>query len=172
MIFKSTPAVESAAALDKSAPRFTTPSSALDYVRGRAEVREESVSINVPEEVFDQLDLMYYTDLFDHTGDPRGGDYLHSAISYFGANYSTAGDGEYWIEYYFGYKTDADEEAETDAEVNRLISSLGLKDGSKSDYDKVKAIHDYIVENVEYDYDSYYGYTVITGRLTQDTARS
>jgi len=157
VIFKSTPAVESAEAVDESAPRFTTLSSALDYVRGRAEVRDESVYINVPEEVYDQLDLVHYTDIFDHTGDPRGGDYLHGAINYFGANYSTTGDGEYWIEYYFGYKTNADEEAATDSEVERLISSLGLKDGSKSDYDKVKAIHDYIVENVEYDYDTYYG---------------
>ena len=159
VIFKSTPAVESAEAVDESAPRFTTLSSALNYVRGKMEIRDESVYINVPEEVFDQLDLVSYADIFDHTGDPSGGDYLHSAISYFGANYSTEGGGEYWVEYYFGYKTNADEEAATDAEVNRLISSLGLKDGSKSDYDKVKAIHDYIVENVEYDYDTYYGTT-------------
>ena len=159
VIFKSTPAVESAEAVDESAPRFTTLSSALDYVRGKMEVREESVYINVPEEVFAQLDLVSYADIFDHTGDPRGGDYLHSAINYFGANYSTTGGGEYWVEYYFGYKTSADEEAETDTEVERLISSLGLKDGSKSDYEKVKAIHDYLVENVEYDYDTYYGTT-------------
>ena len=159
VIFKSTPAVESAEALDESAPRFTTLSGALDHVRGKMIAREESIYINVPEEVFAQLDLLEYADIMDHTGDPCGGDYLHSAINYFGANYSTTGGGEYWVEYYFGYKTSADEEAETDAEVERLISSLGLKDGSKSDYDKVKAIHDYIVENVEYDYDTYYGIT-------------
>ncbi len=39
----------------------------------------------------------------------------------------------------------------------RLVSSLGLNDDSKSVYDKIKAIHDYICGNVEYDYDTYNG---------------
>ena len=159
VICKSTPAVESAEAVDESAPRFTVLSDALDYVREGAIAREETVSINVPEEVFEQLDLSQYTDVLAHTGDPRGGDYLRCALSNYGASYSWTDDGEYWVEYYFYYNANADEEAEADAEVERLISSLGLKDESKSDYDKVKAIHDYIVENVEYDYDTFNGVT-------------
>ena len=140
VIFKSTPAVESAESFDEEAPRFSELSDALQYVREGMIERNETVALNMPKEVFDQLDLVHYSDIMDHTGDPDGGDYLRSAVEYFGASYSTMGDGEYWVEYFFTYKTSVAQEAEVDAEVNRLVSSLGLKDGAKSDYDKIKAI--------------------------------
>ena len=163
VICKSTPAVESSEPLDETAPEFKTLSDALSYVRGQMIAREESVVISVPGSVFEQLDLKRYSDILAHTGDPCGGDYLLSAITSYGARYSASysgtGEYEYRIGYYFDFKTNADEEEEADAEVSRLISSLGLKDGSKSDYDKVRAIHDYIVGNVEYDYDSFNGIT-------------
>ena len=49
--------------------------------------------------------------------------------------------------------TAAAEEAAVTNKVNEVYKSLQL-DG-KSSYDKLKAIHDYIIDHVEYDYDNY-----------------
>ena len=130
---------------------------ALEYVREQMYVRAETVSIQVPESVCLQLDLKAYHDLTAHTGDPRGGDYLRDAIWAIWGGYQEQDDGTVVVEYNMVYHDSAEEEAEADAETARLVSALGLKSSAKNDYDKVKAIHDYIVENVEYDYDTYYG---------------
>ena len=102
------------------------------------------------------LDLVGFSDLFAHTGDPRGGDYLKSAIWSIRAGYQSQ-EGMYAVVYHLLYHDSAEEEQEADRETARLVSALGLKDDSKSDYDKIKAIHDYICETVEYDYDTLYG---------------
>ena len=158
---KSTPAMYNAKAADGAVETFTNRTDALDYVREKAKEREEEIGLIVPKKVFDQLDKERYSDVFEHTGDPSGGDYLFCSLASRRMWYCPWNDSgtEYAVVYYFNYRDDADEAAEADAVVNGLVFSLGLTDSSKSDYDKIKAIHDYIADNVEYDYDTYYGET-------------
>ena len=157
---KSTPAMYDAELDTDWAESFTNKDDALDYVLDGMIARQEKIDIIVPESVYNQLDINNYRGLCEHNGEPHAGDYLWASLELMGTYYNMPfGEGKYLIEYSFTYKTSAAQEAEVDAEVARLVTVLGLKDDSKSDYEKVKAIHDYIVENVEYDYDSYYGYT-------------
>ena len=151
-----TPAVMGAVTADGTVPSFTTLEETLQYVREKAEVRQESIIVQIPQEVFDQLDLLHYSDIFAHTGDPRGGDYLLYSVVRFEAICSPP-DETRLLEYHFQYRTTASQEEEADRETVRLVSSLGLNDDSKSVYDKIKAIHDYISDNVEYDHDTYNG---------------
>ncbi|MDO4409317.1 MAG: transglutaminase domain-containing protein, partial [Eubacteriales bacterium] len=125
----------------------------------RKRARQESIIVQIPQEVYDQLDLIHFSDIYAHTGDPRGGDYLMYSVLGFGAtcNPPEETDEMRLLEYHFQYRTTSSQEEEADRETVRLVSSLGLNDDSKSVYDKIKAIHDYISENVEYGYDTYYG---------------
>lgn len=64
----------------------------------------------------------------------------------------------------FTYLTDAKKEAYVDNQVKKLAASITK--GAKTDYDKVKAIHDYIVLNAKYDSKTkgsqYTAYTLLT----------
>ena len=154
-ILNVTPAM--AASVDtRAAQSCETLEETLGYVREQAFSRTETITVLVPESVFLALDLVGFSDLFAHTGDPRGGDYLKSAIWSIGAGYQSQ-EGMYAVVYHLLYHDSAEEEQEADRETARLVSALGLKDNTKSDYDKIKAIHDYICETVEYDYDTLYG---------------
>ena len=55
------------------------------------------------------------------------------------------------ITFTFTYLSDADQEAQMDQAVADLLSSLDLS--SKTDYQKIKAIYDYICSNITYDYE-------------------
>ena len=88
-----------------------------------------------------------------HTGVPTEGDYLEkqmggydAPISYYMSNnvyYVT-------ITYNVTYFTTAQQEAVVDAKIEEVMQGLNI-DG-KSDYQKVKAIYDYVCNNVTYDY--------------------
>ena len=83
-----------------------------------------------------------------HTGVPREGDYLRS--NYLGYMLSgTALGNEYSITLYMYYAANADQERIVDAEIVKLLSSLNLY--GKSDYEKVKAVHGWMCENITYD---------------------
>lgn len=106
-----------------------------------------------------QIDGSFYSQvddlLFAHSSDPAGGDYLH----YHFASYDTSASvyvkgGVYYYTFTFvvDYYTSAAEEAELDAAVKTLVSDINSS--CVTDYEKVKAIYDYICKNVVYDYDN------------------
>ena len=73
-ILNVTPAM--AASVDTGAAQSCeTLEETLGYVREQAFSRTETITVLVPESVFLALDLVGFSDLFAHTGDPRGGDY-------------------------------------------------------------------------------------------------
>ncbi|MCD7858210.1 MAG: hypothetical protein LUG55_10565, partial [Clostridiales bacterium] len=92
----------------------------------------------------------------EHTGVANEGDYLAWQGAAWKVNFpSIVGDGKgnykFQMIYTFTeYYTTAEQEAELAAALETAIASLDLD--SKCDYDKVKAIHDYICANVTYDY--------------------
>jgi len=88
-----------------------------------------------------------------HTGNPKEGDSLRWVF----AGYSTEAtatlvDSTYLITltFHLNYYTNADQEAELDVAIENLKTELAL-DG-KSDYGIIKAVHDYMVQNIAYDY--------------------
>lgn len=91
----------------------------------------------------------------EHTGDPQEGDYL--AWQY--AGWSADIEQHYWgyaYDYTFkisvSYYTTAEQEAEVDTAVEKLLKDLNVS--KKNNYQKISAVYDYICQNVTYDYEN------------------
>ncbi len=76
------------------------------------------------------------------------GDYIRSHFS--GASMEYSPNGTYF-KYTVSYLSTAGQEAEVAAAIEKALAELGIS--GKSDYQKVKAIHDYIVNHVVYLFD-------------------
>jgi len=130
-----------------------------EIIRESMKDRQESVNVFVfdteaTQESFDALveNIMYAA--LDHTGVPTEGDYLAWQYGGYGASASVYTDenGYYFdITYSLTYYTTVSEEEKVDSAVNKLLSNLNLS--GKSDYEKIKAVYDYICANVTYDYE-------------------
>ena len=108
-----------------------------------------------------------------HTGNHREGDTLKNAMKSMGyggaGEYTDDGKIQYNITFTFTYRTNAQQEQATSNAVMNLVDSLSLR--GKSDYEKVSAIHKWLYENVNYDYNGtlqglqYTDYSVFANRL-------
>ena len=107
----------------------------------------------ITQDSFDQLSDQFFNLAVAHTGNGKEGDYLrwHCEGWTLGASYSSASSG-YNMDLTFTmyYLSDASQEAQMDQAVSSLISSLNLS--GKSEYQKAKAIYDYMCSNITYDY--------------------
>ncbi len=84
----------------------------------------------------------------DRKKNTKDGDYLRYSIKSWSAEARMVGrDTTLWIK--AKYKTTQKEEKAVDKKVKSVLKSLKLEDAS--DYEKVKAIHDYIINRVSYD---------------------
>ena len=143
------------------APFFDDQQSMIEYVREKAVHRESIVKVCVTSENIPRNDHGF-DEIFKHTGNPAEGDYIRRNVSNrYVENVDEYELGYFLIEYRFSYYETPEEAQAVDAEVASLVSELGLKDSSKSDYEKVKTVYDYMVENVDFGYtehsDSGYG---------------
>ena len=116
-----------------------------------------AVNVNVPQATDEYLDMVgeKIIDIATaHTGVPTEGDYLAWQYGGFHASIEGSGyEGDYNLTftYTIPYYTTAAEEQKVDNAVNKILSDLKLS--GKTDYKKVKAIYDYICENVTYDHE-------------------
>ena len=91
----------------------------------------------------------------EHTGVPVEGDYLMWHWANWGISWSaTSTDGGYnaTITYTLNYYTTAAQEQEMNQAVNALLADLDVAE--ETDYRKIKAVYDYLCENVTYDYEN------------------
>ena len=117
-------------------------------------VYETTVLVKVPAE-----DTNTWYDIFDlamaHTGNPKEGDYIFRQYDgWTGDGYYYNIDGYHYkhLTYFVEYKTTAQQEMAVDAEVKYLLDQLNVYQAT--DYEKVKAIYDWICYHVTYDYDN------------------
>ena len=107
----------------------------------------------ITQDSLDQLSDQLFNLAVAHTGNGKEGDYLrwHCEGWTLGASYSSASSG-YNMDLTFTmyYLSDASQEAQMDQAVSSLISSLNLS--GKNEYQKAKAIYDYMCSNITYDY--------------------
>ena len=90
-----------------------------------------------------------------HTGNPAEGDYLRWQYGGWKASvsYKPEGDMKYMtITYTYTYYTTSEQETAVDEKVDEVLTDLEIT--NKSDYQKIRAIYDYICEHTVYDYDN------------------
>lgn len=162
-------------------PVFTNEAKAIRYVRDQLKQRSSSITLNYAftSDEYDKISSLVYSIINkaeEYTGIDNEGDYIvynvyswemNGNISYQENSYN--GKYIYTITY---FNADGDiaaaEEAAVTNKVNEVYKSLQL-DG-KSSYDKLKAIHDYIIDNVEYDYDNYQNNAYLVKHATYSAA--
>ena len=116
-----------------------------------------SVEVSV-DNIEEHYVLSYADSIFkkaaEHNGNPLCGDYLAYQISKYFYNCTLDGDITgitLKIRYTVDFFTTIEQEKELTEKVDKIISELDL-DG-KSDYEKIRAVYDYLTKNVRYDYD-------------------
>ncbi len=98
-----------------------------------------------------------FAEAFEHTGDPCEGDYLFyqylGFVPHFDSfDFTQLLNGKIGMKANFtlSYRTTAEQEQQVNAKVADVLASLNL-DG-KSDFEKVKAIYDWMGDNIVYDW--------------------
>lgn len=129
---------------------------AVAYLREQMKQRAETIIVKVVTDQTAGMQKKIIDAAMAHTGNPKEGDYLRWqyggcaytwSYSYSGGNYYMT------ITYTMTYYTTAAQEAELDSVIASVKSSLGLNNASMSDYQKIKAIYDYLTKNITYDYE-------------------
>lgn len=160
---------------------LTDLSEATDLLREAMKARSSTVTIYVkqpasgqPKEKYNELYETFVNGAFSHTGVPTEGDYIYLQFAMIRApgSYATANGYDYFVmNYELQYYTSAEQEAQMDEAVPELLSELNL--AGKSDYEKVKAVYDWLCLNVKYDYTNlnnpsytlkYSGYAALVNR--------
>ena len=128
-------------------------SAAADYVRGEMVARSNSISFLFPQN-------LYYSNVLNdirnnavtHTESCSGqeGDALQLGWKAYSGNVAIYSGNLYKITMTLTYYTDYEQESALTKAVNNAMNSLAL--GNESKYNKIKAIHDYICDHVDYDY--------------------
>lgn len=139
---------------------FYSREAAAAWLNERLIQRESSISFVYhvsAEDIRQELNMVWDAAMNWNGGaDPRSGDYLffHFGRQNMSARCSSDGRGNYRCEvtYTVQYHSDLQEEQRVSAKVTEVLRQLQPE--KKSDYQKVKAIYDYICDNVVYDYDN------------------
>lgn len=109
-----------------------------------------------------QQRLLESMDAFSHNGEPDKGDYLFHHLDGLPdvtvqdpveTGFDEASHTYFYdlpIDFAVDYYSTADMEEEVGAEIDRVLDMLDLE--GKSEYEKIKAIHDYICGNTEYEF--------------------
>lgn len=157
-------------------PIFDTIDDAVAYLVESNEKRVDTIGIRLAvNEVYDEktsnnklLEVFYQIrdKAAVHTGLPYGGDYLYRQSSLSEGHVDWAGHWETTLEnifiiteYAFTYKylyySDAEQEAQVGPAIENLITELNLRSPHKSDLEKIRAVYDWIVHNIDYDFEHY-----------------
>ena len=142
-----------------SASEYLSVSKASVSFREQMKKRTKTIVVNVSTKESPDISHKIVDGAVTHTGNPKEGDYLLWQYAGWNCSYSYSySGGTYYITltYTVTYYTSAAQEADVDKKIASLKSSLRLNDASMSDYQKIKAIYDYLTENVTYDYDHLY----------------
>ena len=110
----------------------------------------------ITQEFFSNLVHQLFQKAIKHTGNGKEGDYLKWHCQGWTVKASISGNSnegyDLNIFYDVSYLSSLEQEEKVDEEVSNLLKSLDLS--NKTDYQKVKAIYDYICSNVTYDHDN------------------
>ena len=140
-----------------AATTYLTVAKAGEAVRKAMKNRQESITVHFKTDTSNQQKACeaVLAEAMKHTGNGLEGDYLAwqyagwsaTVIPRYNSNTSMY---EYSGTLRISYYTTAQQEAELTTAINKLKTSLKLS--SKSNYDKIFAVYDYMCQNITYDY--------------------
>lgn len=134
-----------------STPTFNTIEDAGEYLRDQMIARNGTISVTINKSYYSNM----HKDIFSEAvkdngfGDSSAGDYLYWNWNGYNCNISYSGSTS-TITYSMKYLSTASQEQAVDREVKNVLDNLNVY--NKDPYQKILAVHDYIVENIDYDY--------------------
>lgn len=144
--------------LDGAATSFSTAAAAGSYIRQQLIARAEEITFVFTGNLNDAIAVA-----MAHTGEPKEGDSLIYQIGGWSSRSYSDGTVMLWPVYY----TTAEQEAALDETVVNIMESLDLP--RASDYETVKAVHDYLCNTVTYgtteDYTSWSAYGALVQKV-------
>ena len=143
-----------AVAAEESPSYCTSPDDAGVLLRDEMVARHTTARVYLNSVVYDKsVFKSVFSHVLDHTGDPVEGDYLRWQYGGWKATaegYLEGGLYKLCLTYTITYYTTAEQEK---AVTDKLSSVMpALTESTMTNYEKVKAIYDYICKNVTYDY--------------------
>ena len=130
---------------------FDTVEEAGEYLKEQMIARNGTITFTINQTYSQQLftDIFYKAVEDNGYGDSSAGDYLY--WNWAGYNGSARyNDIKATLTYNMEYLSTYSQEQAVDKEVKKVLDSLDVYD--KDTYKKVLAVHDYIVQNIDYDY--------------------
>lgn len=126
---------------------------AVAYIKNKMVNRTTSFTFDVPYEIdFEGCIKKAYS--VENSVSPKEGDYIRANFIGYGVRIFYGSNIPYTYEVTFIYTSSLANEREVDAKISKIIDELGLKSSLKSDYEKIESIHDYLIENIEYNNDN------------------
>jgi len=134
-----------------SVPTFNSVESAGEYMRKQMIYREATISFIINKNYYNELGEDIYNYAVKHTKNCSSteGDYL---LAHFGGcrvSGSYVGD-TVQLTYNMNYLSTYEQEKKVGQEIESVLDRLDVYDADE--YTKIKAVHDYIVSNIDYDY--------------------
>ena len=88
---------------------------------------------------------------YDENGNPQAGDYLYYHMAYMAWQQQTGSNDT--VVYRIGmlYRTTLAEEQYVSGRIEQIIAQLDLRSASKTEYEKVRSIYDYVMDAITYD---------------------
>jgi hypothetical protein len=136
------------------AQTYTSQDEVYRIIRKNLLAHKEQFTIEMNIEVMNKIgkntDLLDKAAVLDYKSTSKDGDYLRFSVSQWSSHWQWYTNGKTAVlDFSATYRTTLKQEKELDAEIKRVIKALKLTD--KSDYTKVKRIHDYIIKKTVYD---------------------
>lgn len=132
---------------------FSTKEQAADYIKREMVKRSGTIKLTIKKKNYDDL----YSDLFamavedDPNADSSEGDYLFRHWSSFYVDWDETKSNETTFTFHMDYLSTYKQEQQVNYEVAKVLDELDVY--NEDEYTKTKAVHDFITENIKYDYD-------------------
>ena len=131
-------------------PILTSVEEATVHIRESMRARQDSFYVTIRKGIYsnsEEAGLKLLADALKETSDGREGDYLRFCLGSYQYGFIEYSDMVTLI-YKATYNTTAEQEQQTDIAVSEALDSLLLR--GRSEYETIKAIYDYIANNVSY----------------------
>ena len=134
---------------------FETRKEATIYLRDEMEKRNtETIRIRINiSECYEDLARDIYEDAIseEYGSKPTHGDYLAGHIKNYSLGISKKDEQYVYLSFTFTYYSTYKQEQELNKKIDTILNKLNVWNSSK--YTKIKAVYDYMIKNVDYDYD-------------------